>query len=71
MDLGLQGKHVLITGSAGGIGTELAKAYLKQGCNVTLHYNSQKETLIPILKQYPNSTIALATGEIRRKETTF
>ncbi|KIV84587.1 hypothetical protein PV11_00360 [Exophiala sideris] len=33
--LGLEGLHVLVTGSAGGIGTEIVNELLGQGCNVT------------------------------------
>tara|TARA_R110000824_G_scaffold347711_1_gene534450 strand:- start:4210 stop:4932 length:723 start_codon:yes stop_codon:yes gene_type:complete len=32
----LQNKNVLVTGATGGLGTALAKAYLKKGCNLFL-----------------------------------
>ena len=56
--LGLEGQHVLITGSSGGIGLELARKYLLQGANVTLHYNSNQKTLENLLKEFPSKTFA-------------
>jgi NAD(P)-dependent dehydrogenase (short-subunit alcohol dehydrogenase family) len=36
MDLELRGKHVLITGGAGGIGFACAQEFLKEGCTLSL-----------------------------------
>jgi NAD(P)-dependent dehydrogenase (short-subunit alcohol dehydrogenase family) len=36
MDLQLQGEHVLITGGSRGIGLACARAFLREGCRVTL-----------------------------------
>jgi NAD(P)-dependent dehydrogenase (short-subunit alcohol dehydrogenase family) len=55
MDLALKEKHVLVTGSAGGIGYTTAKTFLEQGAFVTLHYNSKlTEELSLLNKQYPD-----------------
>lgn len=42
MKTGLENKHVLITGSAGGIGRSLIVLFIKEGANVTTHYNKNK-----------------------------
>eukprot|EP01120_Amphizonella_sp_Union-15-10_P016814 TRINITY_DN909_c0_g1_i1.p1 TRINITY_DN909_c0_g1~~TRINITY_DN909_c0_g1_i1.p1 ORF type:complete len:278 (+),score=41.45 TRINITY_DN909_c0_g1_i1:45-878(+) len=66
MDLKLQGKHVLITGSAGDIGLECARAFLVQGALVSLHYNSSSETLQALTSDYPTQTTLIqanATNE--------
>ena len=52
MDLGLSNQHVLITGSAGGIGLRTAELFLQQNCKVTLHYNTQLESLKPLLESH-------------------
>ena len=36
MDLGIKGRHALITGAAGGMGEATAKLLLAEGCSVTL-----------------------------------
>jgi NAD(P)-dependent dehydrogenase (short-subunit alcohol dehydrogenase family) len=36
MDLGLQGKHILITGGTRGIGLACARLFLQEGARVTL-----------------------------------
>lgn len=40
MELGLQGKGVLVTGGAGGIGTALCRAFAAEGARVGVHYRS-------------------------------
>eukprot|EP01091_Cochliopodium_minus_P020672 TRINITY_DN910_c0_g3_i1.p1 TRINITY_DN910_c0_g3~~TRINITY_DN910_c0_g3_i1.p1 ORF type:complete len:303 (-),score=82.85 TRINITY_DN910_c0_g3_i1:822-1730(-) len=50
------GKHVIVTGSNGGIGSVLARDYLKEGANVSLFYNNKNEEIEKIKKEYPNNT---------------
>ena len=46
MDLGLEGKTVLVTGAAKGIGRAIALQLLKKEANIALHYQtSEKEAL--------------------------
>lgn len=40
MDLGLEGKAVLVTGGAGGIGTAVVRAFAAEGARVAVHYNT-------------------------------
>lgn len=49
MDAGLQGRTALVTGAAGGIGTELTRALLKAGASVTA--GDVSETILSALKE--------------------
>jgi len=60
MDLGLKGKHVLVTGSSRGIGNGIAQGFLEEGANVVL--SSRKTEDLEKLKSkytklYPESHI--------------
>ncbi|MFX1283624.1 MAG: SDR family NAD(P)-dependent oxidoreductase [Promethearchaeota archaeon] len=46
MDSGLNGEHVLITGSSGGIGQAIAQLFDEEGCCLSLHYNKNKEQIL-------------------------
>lgn len=43
MDTGLRGKGVLVTGGAGGIGSELARTFAAEGARVGVHYRSSEQ----------------------------
>ena len=47
----LKNKNALITGSSSGIGADIALAFAKEGCNVGLTYNRNKEKAEIILKK--------------------
>jgi len=40
MDPGLNGSLVLVTGGAGGIGTEIVRAFAREGARVAVHYHT-------------------------------
>jgi len=64
--LGLENKHILLTGASGGIGLSTALLFLQNGAKVTLHYNTQQKPLEEIISKYPNHTFAVqasATNE--------
>jgi 3-oxoacyl-[acyl-carrier protein] reductase len=43
MDLGIQGKRVLVTGASGGMGRGIALAFAGEGCRVTIVARREKE----------------------------
>ncbi|KAJ3317582.1 hypothetical protein HDV06_001373 [Boothiomyces sp. JEL0866] len=55
----MYGKHVLITGASGGVGIISALEFLKIGANVTLQYNSNSSSLLPLKEKYKNRVCLL------------
>ena len=51
MNADLEDKVVLVTGGAGGIGSEISKSFAKQGSRVIVHYNHSKDNAEKISKQ--------------------
>ena len=43
MNLGLQGKRVLVTGGSGGIGAACVRLFANEGAEVVVHYNQGRE----------------------------
>lgn len=43
MDSGLNGAKVLVTGGAGGIGTEIVRAFAREGARVAVHYHTSSD----------------------------
>jgi 3-oxoacyl-[acyl-carrier protein] reductase len=43
METGLAGKRVLVTGASGGIGSACARAFMDEGAEAVVHYNTGRE----------------------------
>ncbi len=48
MDSGLDGKGVIVTGGAGGIGTAVSRAFAAEGAKVAVHYRSSERAAIEL-----------------------
>ncbi|KAJ7145361.1 NAD(P)-binding protein [Mycena crocata] len=68
MDLGLENVHVLITGASGGIGLGTASLFLKQGANVTAHYNTNATRLNVLRAEFGASTIHTTQANLSVEE---
>ena len=65
MDLGLTGKITLITGSSGGIGKEVARAFLREGARVILNgTNAEKLEKTRTALEEIKATETAGIGEI-------
>ena len=51
MNSDLEGKVVLVTGGAGGIGSVISKSFAEQGAKVIVHYNHSKDNAEKISKE--------------------
>ncbi len=67
MDLGLNNKHILVTGGAGGIGEEIVKLLFEEGANVSLHYNTSKERALEIQKKCDPKKVKIVQGDLRKE----
>ncbi len=51
METGLDGKVVLVTGGAGGIGQAICKAFAQEGCKVVVHHNSSTNEAASLVEE--------------------
>jgi 3-oxoacyl-[acyl-carrier protein] reductase len=57
MDTGLQGKGVVVTGGAGGIGSAIARAFAAEGARVAVHYRSNEERASSIAEEIGGAAV--------------
>ena len=65
MELGLNDKHVLVTGGAGGIGESIVNLLFKEGANVSLHFKTSKEKALEIQQNCDPDKVKLVQGDLR------
>ena len=51
MEIGMEGKVVLVTGGAGGIGQSICRAFSSEGARVVVHYNESEEEAVSLSKE--------------------
>jgi len=59
MDTGLAQKNVLVTGTSGGIGGEVARAFLREGARVIAHYHTGQDRVVRQLERCAGQWVAL------------
>ena len=68
MDLGLSGKHVIITGASGGIGIETTKMFLAEGARVTGTYNHSMKGLESLRKTWSDQLLIIKTDQTKESD---
>jgi len=63
MDLGLNGRTVIVTGATGGIGQHLARGFAAEGAHVVLTYHSAKEAAELLAKELEATAVRYALDE--------
>ena len=66
LETDLNDRHVVVTGAAGGIGTEIVKQFLNEGARVTASYHSKKRDLEKLIDDYQNYLI-LCKADLTRE----
>lgn len=66
MDLGLNGKLVLVTGSGSGIGKATAQVYLEEGARVIVHGLTDEETAACVANLSPLGQVTGKAGDLTK-----
>jgi 3-oxoacyl-[acyl-carrier protein] reductase len=68
MDAGFDGKVVLVTGAAGGLGAEMARAFAREGARVVLHYRNSCDAAERLLDEIGTETHTAIQADLTREE---
>ncbi|KAI8677606.1 hypothetical protein NCS56_00650900 [Fusarium sp. Ph1] len=71
----IQGRLALVTGASGGIGSASASALAAEGCDVALHYSSNKQDKVETLAQelrrkYPSQLFVTVAADLKSRDST-
>lgn len=68
MDLNLEGKHILVTGGTGGIGSAIVEQLIEEKARITIHYHSNTLKADEFKEKYDSNSILLVQADLRKEE---
>jgi NAD(P)-dependent dehydrogenase (short-subunit alcohol dehydrogenase family) len=68
LEIGLTGKHVIVTGASGGIGLEVTRMFLEEGAKVTGTFNHSSESLDDIKNEWPDHFLAVQVDQTKEED---
>ncbi|MFW9834247.1 MAG: SDR family NAD(P)-dependent oxidoreductase [Candidatus Thorarchaeota archaeon] len=68
MEIGLAGKHVIVTGASGGIGLEVTRLFLEEGAKVTGTFNHSPEPLDNIKNEWSDHFLAVQVDQTKEED---
>jgi 3-oxoacyl-[acyl-carrier protein] reductase len=71
MNADLNGKVVLVTGGAGGIGSVISKSFAKQNAKVVVHYHNSKNNAVKIAKDIGGTAIGADLTDSKNATSLF
>ncbi|ESU17039.1 hypothetical protein FGSG_10337 [Fusarium graminearum PH-1] len=70
----IKGRLALVTGSSGGIGSTVARALASEGCDIAIHYSSNKDKADNLAqelsKTYPSQLFVTVKADLSQREST-
>ncbi|MBS3794014.1 MAG: SDR family oxidoreductase [Candidatus Thorarchaeota archaeon] len=69
MNLGLQDKHIIVTGASGGIGKETLKTFLAESTRITATYHTNREPLLQLVHNNNQNRVALVQTDVRNEDS--
>ncbi|KAM0239930.1 hypothetical protein ACHAPO_002905 [Fusarium lateritium] len=74
VDNNIKGRLALVTGSSGGIGSAVARVLASEGCDIAIHYSSNKDKADKLaqelIKTHPSQLFVTAQADLSNREST-
>ena len=66
--MNLTDQNILVTGASNGIGKEIAYFLMKNNANVAVHYNTNKNTAVELISEFPKTNSKIFQADLSDQE---